>query len=1057
MATNHNRPKPRTRNLRVAQINAGGAKSVIDELRKAASELRTDIILLQEPYSYKNKIPGLGLQTRILSDNKKFSKISTAERIKTAIVILDNNIDALKIEQLSNTHCVCAEIRTNNDSWYLVSAYLQYCEDIEPYLKHLDEVISTLKGQKIVISIDANAKSPTWFNDQTDTRGEAMEDFISQHSLFIVNKASATCTFNTPRGTSNIDLTLTSNSCFNRVNGWKVHDSATTSDHSLITFNLRVSNSPDKPFKTDRFNLRKADWEKFQRCITTSLKNTPLSPTGNPEALATKIETIIQTASVKSIPHKTKFSKSIPWWNSNLTTLRKEVPEARRAYQRTKTESLREPLRKEYNKLRNRYITEIRTAKITSWRNFVTKEGNANEWGLAYKLANRKLKVDKACESIVFKGEQTLTLPNTIEKLLAELVPDDNEENETDWHKSIREETIHPPDTTDSTPFLKDEIQSVIKKLKPNKSPGHDRIENETIKQSWYTLGNEITHLFNSCLSHGTFPSQWKRAQIKVLLKGEDKEVNDPRSYRPISLLPTLGKTLEKLVARRLTEILCLHPLASDRQFGFKPGKSTEDAIIDLRNKIAGTQQKYTIGLLFDISGAFDSVWWPSILNNLKYRNCPRNIYKLIQSYLSNRSAEIVTTSSRAQKTVNKGCPQGSILGPMFWNLVFDDLLNKLSDSGHNVTAYADDLIVLASGNSRLELEHTANSITSLICEWCLKQKLRLSTQKSEMILLKGLLDIRRPPTVKIGTTSLKMKPVVKYLGVKFGTRLNIMPHIHHISEKSKKTFNALATIAKANWGLNNKTLVTIYKGVFVPVATYAAAAWADRLNNSHHIRHLHKAQRNALIRITKAYRTISYNAVTVIAGAIPIELLLREREAIYKAKNNIDFKLGDLHYTTRHTAPSPDDLLEIKQEIRIQTEKSWQTTWDSTRDGRITYEFFPSITNRLNANWIHPNHYSTQILSGHGHIKNKLKALKISETDTCICGQPDSVHHIIFSCPLHDQHRQSLKKEILKLEPNWPCSLSSLTRQETYAHFNKFATDVINDRINPTQPPAQK
>lgn len=172
--------------------------------------------------------------------------------------------------------------------------------------------------------------------------------------------------------------------------------------------------------------------------------------------------------------------------------------------------------------------------------------------------------------------------------------------------------------------------------------------------------------LFNCALTQGTFPSQYKKAQIKVLLKGQDKDPTDAKSYRPISLLPITGKILEKAIAGRLKDLAHNSERSSTRQYGFRPGRSTEDAIVELQRVVRSAQGKYAVGLLFDISGAFDNVWWPSILGNLKARNCPRNLYRLISSYLSNRKAIIAGNAASVEKKVTKGCPQGSVLGPLF-------------------------------------------------------------------------------------------------------------------------------------------------------------------------------------------------------------------------------------------------------------------------------------------------------------------------------------------------------------------------------------------------------
>jgi len=98
-------------------------------------------------------------------------------------------------------------------------------------------------------------------------------------------------------------------------------------------------------------------------------------------------------------------------------------------------------------------------------------------------------------------------------------------------------------------------------------------------------------------------PSIWKRGSLRVLLKGGDKNEKDPKSYRPICLLSVVGKLFEKIIKLRLEDTSMAPENISGRQFGFMPGRSTEDAIVELRRVVSSTEVRYAVALLFDISG----------------------------------------------------------------------------------------------------------------------------------------------------------------------------------------------------------------------------------------------------------------------------------------------------------------------------------------------------------------------------------------------------------------------------------------------------------------------
>ena len=143
--------------------------------------------------------------------------------------------------------------------------------------------------------------------------------------------------------------------------------------------------------------------------------------------------------------------------------------------------------------------------------------------------------------------------------------------------------------------------------------------------------------------------------------------------------------------------------------------------------------------LLFDISGAFDTVCWPLVLKSLRDRRCPRNVFEVMVSYFSDRRVVLELVSSSVSKRATRGSPQGSVLGPACWNLMFDDLLRSLEASiGNNFVAYADDLLVHVEGDSRSELEKKGQEIADQTSSWCSSTKLQISARKTEAIVLKS-------------------------------------------------------------------------------------------------------------------------------------------------------------------------------------------------------------------------------------------------------------------------------------------------------------------------------
>ena len=131
-------------------------------------------------------------------------------------------------------------------------------------------------------------------------------------------------------------------------------------------------------------------------------------------------------------------------------------------------------------------------------------------------------------------------------------------------------------------------MSKLIMSLQNKKACGFDHISNSILKSTCRTITPFITQLFNMvCITNGIFPEYFK---VVSLFKGGDRE--DPNCYSPISLLPALGKLLEKIVSVRATEYLSENDLLSKHQFGFRKNFSTEYAILDIYEKLLNNLDK---------------------------------------------------------------------------------------------------------------------------------------------------------------------------------------------------------------------------------------------------------------------------------------------------------------------------------------------------------------------------------------------------------------------------------------------------------------------------------
>ena len=222
------------------------------------------------------------------------------------------------------------------------------------------------------------------------------------------------------------------------------------------------------------------------------------------------------------------------------------------------------------------------------------------------------------------------------------------------------------------------------------------------------------------------------------------------------------------------------------------------------------------------------------------------------------------------------GFPQGSCCGPGLWNVMYNALLN-LDFSGHTkVIAFADDLVIMTQGKTPSEAEVYANSDLARIGKWAKENKMQFNELKSKAMLISRK---RSNDNINIYLNNRRLEQVteIKYLGIYFDSRLTFDKHIEYIAEKSTTLIYMLGKSAKLQWGLGHKSLKTIYEGALIPILTYGAPVWEEAVAKHRNLRKLQRAQRLINIKIAKAYRTISFEASSLMAGLPPIGIVIAE------------------------------------------------------------------------------------------------------------------------------------------------------------------------------------
>lgn len=269
------------------------------------------------------------------------------------------------------------------------------------------------------------------------------------------------------------------------------------------------------------------------------------------------------------------------------------------------------------------------------------------------------------------------------------------------------------------------------------------------------------------------------------------------------------------------------------------------------------------------------------------------------------------------------------------------------------------------------------------------------------MVLLKGRL-VERFIRVNMGETTIRCSEGAKYLGVNIRSGMKFAGHYEQIGEKSMRAFGKLKGLAKANNGMRCENLRRLYIGALEPIVLYGCEMWGQRMRGRGEKSKLMSLQRKMLLGVIKGYSTISHEAVRVIAGVIPLDLMVEER-----LKRRQDKEAGI-------------DKKESKKRRRGETLNDWQRRWENSTKGRETFEFVPDVRLRKIVKW-ETDHYTTQFVSGHGNFKAKLRSFNLVEDDRCThCGELETSEHVLMYCWYYEEERNELKEYLRGKRLNW-------------------------------------
>ena len=374
-------------------------------------------------------------------------------------------------------------------------------------------------------------------------------------------------------------------------------------------------------------------------------------------------------------------------------------------------------------------------------------------------------------------------------------------------------------------------INDIILDIDTKKSTSKDSIPAKILKLNADLLSPILCNDFNKGVTINSFPNHLKLAEIKPTFKKNDR--TDKENYRPISLLPLVSKVYEKALNEQL------HPyydkLLSHKQSGFRKGHSPQHALMVLvekwrkaldNNKSAGI-------ILTDLSKAFDCIPHDFLIAKLYAYGVDKNSLRYIMDYLSGRKQRVRINNEFSEwKDIIFGVPQGSILGPLFFNIFICDIFLFTKDS--DIVSYADDNTPCAFEINPDEVIKTLEKVTTSLFKWVSHNFLKANLDKFHAIL-----STPTDRTIKVLTEEIINSPSHNLLGITIDRDLNFDNHVRGLCNKANLKLHALSRISSF---MSSDKLKIVMKAFVLSQFNYCPLIWmfhSREMNNR--INHIHE------------------------------------------------------------------------------------------------------------------------------------------------------------------------------------------------------------------------
>jgi hypothetical protein len=787
-------------------------------------DLNLDILVIQETkLKMTSKTPTLLNYSPIRTDRTHRIGGGLMTYIKNDIIFTN-----LKIPPNINTQATELQIvkihLSNKKHLHIANIYIPPRDQNNPNIDNditncLDYVTSLTNT---IITADVNAHHMAWYSPTDDHRGHLIADIIDNSNHLILNKDTPTRIPAINQQPTSPDITTVTDHLHRHIT-WSTVPGL-TSDHKPILIELNTKTKYKLvQLRQTYTNYKRANWTEYTKQIEDDLTDVPPP---NDVHTANKILTnLILRADRHHIP-KGRI-------NNKIKLLPQEIRNSIKTRNRIRTT---DPHDERLHRLNLEIDRDIENYKTDIWKEHLEgawdhRQNTNTLWKTILGLSNKR-PPPQHNRTINFQNKTAVT----------------NQDKATAFNNQFIHTTTHKTNATcrqlnrkiknlsgDEIKITMDDTITAIAKSTNNNSTGPDKINIKHLKNLGPKAIKYLTKIFNISLNRNIIPHIWKLANIVPVLK-PNKDPGEGSSYRPISLLSPIAKTLEKTILPLITPGIPNIP----HQHGFKAKHSTTTALHHLNTHIAkgfnnDKPPSRTVVVALDMSKAFDTVNIQKLTVKLLNTDLPPKIIKFIANYLKGRKAYTTLNTAKSKQQLSKaGVPQGGVLSPTLFNLYTSDIPLPPPDT-LNIT-YADDITVFSSNKDYKIAEQNIQPYLHDIHRWTIRNDLKLNATKTTTTLFSpDPAEYSVELTLNIDNTRLPTVKKPKILGLTLDPKLTYNAHIKQVATKAKKTTKIIKALTSTRWGKQKETLINTYKAITRPVMEYANTIWAPITTQTKH------------------------------------------------------------------------------------------------------------------------------------------------------------------------------------------------------------------------------